>query len=186
MLVCLYMDRAQIRSTILFAISIAGILAVAAIAPNVIQVLGKLPGSRRYFPSHIKSRVGRLHDQGLITFVEKNGRRFTRLTEKGESELHRQQLIKKSKTHQPWDGLWRIVIFDIREYKRNVRDKIRNELKQFGFKQLQQSVWVYPHECDDIITLLKADNHVGREVLYVEAKMIENDKWLKKEFGLLT
>ena len=180
------MQQTHVREIILYAICIAGILAVGAIAPNVIQVLAKLPSGRRYYPSHIQSRIGRLRNLGFIEFIEKNDKRFVRLTAKGKVELRRQQFIAKAKMPPRWDGVWRMIIFDIREYKRGVRNKIRYELKQFGFKQLQQSVWVYPYDCADIIALLKADHRIGKELLYVEAKTIENDKWLRAEFGLLT
>lgn len=40
-----------------------------------------------------------------------------------------------------WDGCWRIVIFDIPERQRVVRDLFRRNLKNWGFKQVQKSVW---------------------------------------------
>lgn len=45
-----------------------------------------------------------------------------------------------------WDGLWRVVIYDIPEKNRNKRDKLRKWLKRFGFAQWQISVWVSPHQ----------------------------------------
>ncbi|MBI2039160.1 MAG: hypothetical protein HYT22_02705 [Candidatus Niyogibacteria bacterium] len=176
--------KSDIYKSILNVIGVAGILAVAAIAPNTLQILAKLPGTRRYFSSHIHSRIQRLRDSGLIEFLEINGNQVIRLTAKGKIELQRYQLLEKIKKPLRWDGSWRLIIFDIREYKRNLRHKIREELKRFGFRQLQQSVWVYPYECQDIITLLKADFHVGKEMLYITAKFIENDKWLKRDFRL--
>jgi len=50
--------------------------------------------------------------------------------------------------------------------------------------RLQNSVWVYPYDCEDLITLLKADFEIGKEVLYVIADKIENEKVLLKDFGL--
>ena len=41
-----------------------------------------------------------------------------------------------------WDGKWRIVIFDIPEQKRLIRDLFRRNLKKWGFKHLQKSVWI--------------------------------------------
>lgn len=43
---------------------------------------------------------------------------------------------------QEWDGKWRVVIFDIPEEKRRIRDLFRRKLKRWGFKNWQQSVWV--------------------------------------------
>ena len=53
-----------------------------------------------------------------------------------------------------------------------------------GFLRLKDSVWVYPYDCEDLVTLMKADFKIGKDILYIIAETIENDSWLKKEFGL--
>ena len=50
--------------------------------------------------------------------------------------------------------------------------------------RLQDSVWIYPYPCEDLINLLKADFKVGKDLLYLIVNFIENDKWLKRLFGL--
>ena len=77
-----------------------------------------------------------------------------------------------------------MLIFDIREERKILREKVRNTLRCIGFEKLQKSVWVYPYDCEDLITLLKADFKVGKDILYIIADKIENDRWLKKKFGL--
>ena len=57
-------------------------------------------------------------------------------------------------------------------------------LRSFGFICLQNSVWVYPYECQEIIDLLKQYLELKEEALYMTVESIENDKWLKKEFEL--
>ena len=57
-------------------------------------------------------------------------------------------------------------------------------MKSFGFFRLQDSVWVYPYDCEDIIGLLKVDLHLGGSVIYLVVEKMENDKHLKKTFGL--
>jgi phenylacetic acid degradation operon negative regulatory protein len=52
---------------------------------------------------------------------------------------------------QIWDKKWRLVIFDIPEKRRIVRDVLRYQLKQFGFVPLQQSVWVTKRNCTDVL-----------------------------------
>lgn len=47
--------------------------------------------------------------------------------------------------NKEWDGLWRLVIFDIKEIKKKMRDLFREKLKELGFAQLQKSVWITPH-----------------------------------------
>src|SRR3990167_264677 len=85
-----------------------------------------------------------------------------------------------------WDGRWRIVIFDIRENKSGIRTRVRRLLQQLEFLQLQKSVWVHPYDCEEIITLIKTDLHIGRNILYIIADVIEYDKPLRQHFGLAT
>jgi len=49
---------------------------------------------------------------------------------------------------------------------------------------LQDSVWVYPYDCEDFINLMKADFKIGKDLLYVVADKIENDKFLAQHFKL--
>ena len=57
--------------------------------------------------------------------------------------------------------------------------------KQAGIRRLQDSVWVYPYDCEDIITLLKTDFGVGKYLLYMIVDELENDKHLREDFGLI-
>src|SRR5574340_613366 len=52
-----------------------------------------------------------LVSKGYIKFVDKNNRRFIKLTKKGQMEA----LLAKALLPQPqkWDGRWRVIIFDI-------------------------------------------------------------------------
>lgn len=75
------------------------------------------------------------------------------LTAKGAAKLEQLNLkgpIKKQK----WDGLWRIIIFDISEDKKVAREVLRQKLKKFGFYHLQKSVFVFPYDCEKEITAL--------------------------------
>lgn len=180
------MKRKEIQGIVLKTIGIAGFIAIAVLAPNALQAFEKLAGGRKrhYSNFYVQSVLGRLYKQGLIVFEERNGKKFARITSAGRRELSRYRLREQTAEQPRWDGKWRMIIFDIREYKRDTRDKIRRELMLFGFRRLQQSVWVYPYECEEIISLLKADHQIGKEVLYVTAEHVENDRWLRDEFRL--
>jgi len=47
---------------------------------------------------------------------------------------------------QKWDGKWRMVVFDIPEKQRNVRNALRKKLRLLGFGKWQKSVYVTPHD----------------------------------------
>lgn len=42
------------------------------------------------------------------------------------------------------DGVWKIIIFDIPETKRQVRNVLRSKLASLGFKKWQNSIWISP------------------------------------------
>ncbi len=65
-----------------------------------------------------------------------------------------------------------------------MRVHLRRTVKSLGFFRLQDSVWVFPYDCEDFVALLKADLRVGKNALYVIVEKIENDKHLKEHFGL--
>lgn len=47
------------------------------------------------------------------------------------------------------DGVWKIIVFDIPESKRFIRNFIRARLKSLGFKKWQNSIWVSPFALDE-------------------------------------
>ena len=108
-----------------------------------------------------------------------------RLTKKGQKRLASYQASGISKQNpRSWDGKWRVIIFDVAEDKRAIRDKLRRELRNYGFVRLQQSVWVVPFDCEDFISILKTDQKLWSEVLYIVADKIEGERHLRKTFNL--
>ena len=75
-------------------------------------------------------------------------------------------------------------MFDIPENKHAVRDRLRRTLSTMGFVQLQKSVWIFPYDCEDIVSLLKADLRMGTEMLYIIAESIEDEEYLLNHFHL--
>ena len=63
-------------------------------------------------------------------------------------------------------------------------DRLRRLMREYGFLRLQNSVWVYPHDCEELISLIKADLRIGKDVLYAVVESIEYDAWIKKHFNL--
>lgn len=172
----------NIQKAILGTVAVAGVLAVAALAPNALQALGMLGRGKRAKERVSNSRK-RLVQNGLLEYSERG---LLKLTPKGEAKLRQLELHDfKLKKPNRWDKKWRLLIFDIREERKPTREKVRRTLVCIGFLHLQDSAWIYPYDCEDLITLLKSDFKIGRELLYIIADKIENDGWLKKYFGLV-
>lgn len=175
--------RGEIQKLILNSIKIAGVLSVGLVAPQVIGAMGKLgliPNKRQ--DEIVRSSASKLVKKGLLVY--QNDR--YELTQDGEKKLRQWELQEyQFKRPQKWDKKWRVIIFDIPEKKKKVRNQIRNLFVSAGLSRLQDSVWVYPFDCEDIVGLLKTDLGVGRDLLYMIVDEIENDKHLREEFGLL-
>ena len=175
--------RTEIQEAILSTIAVAGILSATLVAPQIMSALHKLdllPSFRR--GEIIKSSASRLRKKGLIKFEEG----YYSLTEEGKKILEYWQMTRyKINKPKRWDHKWRIIIFDIAERKKKTRERIREIFKSVGFRRLQDSVWIYPYDCEDVIGLLKTEQRVGKEILYIIADQIENDKYLREDFKLL-
>ena len=177
----------QIQNAILTTLLVGGMIAIGA-APRL--DLLKLLGGRKRNPYRLKYQINdtllRLARKGLVTFVEKDGRRFARLTPAGtkQLELEQQKAALRLQKNKRWDKRWRVIIFDIPERRRGVRGRLRAIMQECGFVRLQDSVWVYPHDCEELIVLLKAELKAGSSVLYMVVEKIENDLWLKNHFSL--
>lgn len=88
--------------------------------------------------SALSVAVNRMKERGLVEF-EKNAEDqiLIKLTDMGKDFLG-----DLSSSGDEWDGKWRIVIFDIPETKKAIRDLFRRRLKDWGFKAWQKSVWI--------------------------------------------
>lgn len=178
--------KGYVQDAVLAAIGVAGILLVTMAAPNALQLLGKLGKGKKRFGEEAHSALSRLAHKGLITFEERGGKKYARITEVGRRALtlEEQKAAVRAKRGGRWDKHYRMVIFDIPERKRNIRAALRRTMLEAGFLCIQGSVWVYPYDCEDLIALLKADLHIGKDVLYTIVEKIENDAWIKHNFGL--
>jgi phenylacetic acid degradation operon negative regulatory protein len=50
------------------------------------------------------------------------------------------------RTNGPWDGQWHMVIYQVPETDRAVREQLRRRLAWLGFGPLSPSVWLSPHD----------------------------------------
>lgn len=127
--------------------------------------------------------IYRLKKQGIIEDYFENGDRCIELSEKGlkkiKTYLFDDYQIKKT---DKWDHKWRLVIFDIPDEIRKARDALRKKLKELGFIKLQESVFVYPYECRDLIDYIKSEWDIKPYVIYLEADRIETEIDLINEF----
>ncbi len=175
-------QKRDIKYALLAGIKITALASVVVLAPNAAQALHKLGliPKEHNDTTTIARACKRLIRQGLLKPTQKG----LRITSKGSLALTYHEMSYSAGKPRRWDERWRVLIFDVPEYRKGVRDKIRRTLMHIGFVRLQDSVWAYPYDCEDFIMLLKADFKIGRDVLYMIADELEGDGALRKAFGL--
>ncbi|MEK7601691.1 MAG: hypothetical protein AAB480_04130 [Patescibacteria group bacterium] len=179
--------KENIQKTVLAAVAVTGVLAVGMLAPNIFLALPGVMGKRRYkLAFQARTAASRLAIKGYVRFVEKNGKKRMEITGTGRRAiaLEEQKAALAAQRGKRWDKRWRLVMFDIPQHRRRDRDHLRSEMRGCGFLRLQDSVWVFPYDCEELVMLLKVDMRIGKDVLYAIVESIENDGWIKKHFGL--
>jgi len=178
--------KRDIQNAVLATVAITGLLAFAAVAPNALRLLNYLPNEKYNLKYRTKSVTGRLVAKGLVTWVERDGKKYLRITPAGRKVFAFEQAkVALKNQKKKWDGRWRMVIFDVPERRRRTRLRLCAVMRDIGFVRLQDSVWVYPYDCEDFIALLKTELKIGKDVLYTIVDTIEHDKDLRQQFNLL-
>jgi CRISPR-associated endonuclease Cas2 len=130
--------------------------------------------------------VRSLHTQKLLQEIRRaDGSITLRLTQDGRMRAGFVQLFGgaiRIKRQKVWDGLWRIVIFDVPEKKRVFRNILRNHLKTIGFEELQHSVFIFPYPCEKEIKSLVELYSATQYVRIITAKAIDNEKEIQRHF----
>jgi phenylacetic acid degradation operon negative regulatory protein len=79
-------------------------------------------------------------------------------------------VLKHRDVEVNWDGVWRLVIFDIPESHKRVRDTLRRRLKEWGFNPWQKSVWATKKPLTDVLRELVKKLEVEDWVLIIESR----------------
>lgn len=178
---------------VLAVAGIGGITLAAICVPNVFQILGRNYRKNEWWSRReaerrrIREVLERLRKRRLVVYDEKGRETYIRVTEKGRQHLRKFDFEAIAlKRPRRWDGVWRIVLFDIPERKARQRKILRDKLRDLGFYQLQKSVWVCPYGCHDEIDFITRFLDVDRHVLYLESNSLERQEGeVRRAFGLL-
>ena len=78
--------------------------------------------------------------------------------------------------NREWDGRWRIVVFDLPEKKRGLRNELRRQLRHAHFGCLQASVWISPDPMDEIRSGLRSTAPDCGVMTFLEATTCGGEK----------
>lgn len=180
-------ERSKIIDSLLRTFAIGGITTATLLAPGAAIALDK-PLSKLLDSLDKKERQQEFRRllryaryQGLITDHYQHG---LKLTAKAMARLDKLDIeAVKITIPKKWDGLWRIVFYDIPEHKKAGRDALSLKLRQLGFYQLQRSVWVHPHPCEKELSAVALVYGVHSYLTLVTATTIQNQSRLLNIFS---
>lgn len=134
----------------------------------------------------LRESIRKLYQSKIVDYKENNdGTVKLVLTEAGKKralvyDLDKLKINKPSK----WDNLWRLVIFDIPESKKQARMAISSKLKEIGFYPMQKSVFIHPYECKDEIDFIVELFELTPYVRFLRVKDIDTGLDLRNKFHL--
>src|SRR3989338_324007 len=173
-----------IAKSLLVLTAIAGVATIAVVAPNIFAVFGGNSGRRRFFnKEEFRNAASYLKKKNFVKMNKSNCQYSMTITEKGADVVFNKTLRElKIKRLSQWDGVWRIVIFDIPDRHKWARDTLRKQLKVMGFHQMQKSVFVSAFPCEEEINFLISLLNISGYIRIIIAKSILHDNDLREFF----
>lgn len=181
--------RNQIRNAILLSAYGAVGISMIIMAPNAVRLLKyveKAIGPSPRLARRVSQKYSELIAQRIFRRIVTKEGSYIELTEKGMKiveELSQREEVRPAK-QKKWDQKWRIIMFDVWERRRKVRDELRETLKEIGFIKVQNSAWAYPYPCEKLLVFLRTHLKLGHGILYIVADEIEHDEKLRQHFKL--
>src|SRR3989339_1724517 len=175
------------KQKILLLLSSGVVLGLSRSPKNYFKVMKGLPSAWKEINKNRLYRVVReFYNDRLIDYKEdKDGFVKIILTKEGEKKALKFKIDEMDiKKPAKWDGEWRIVIFDIPERFKKAREALRKKIKDLGFVKLQESVFVFPYECEDEIDFITEVFLIRPFVKFVRVKSFTNEEKLRINFGL--
>lgn len=170
---------------ILFSLLSAGAV-VEELADYIYEEFGVRPtlrklyfGDNQYFKKRTKflgNVLSKFIKDKLVIAEGVRGQRSFKLSKKGLDGIF-VKFPKLKYIGKPWDGYWRIIVYDIAETKKQLRSRLRVELKKLGYKFVQRSVWVSPFSSEeDLEVFLKKERLWGRILVFKTRVSSEESK----------
>jgi len=161
------------------------IMFLGVAAPNaaghIIKLLGWVPDYKNKYAT--QKTLQSLEKRKFIRFWVKDGKEKLELTKEGRLYFVN---IKVKSIRLPmgikWDGLWRVVTFDIPEKLKANRRRFSRTLDFAGMYNIEKSIFVYPHECKKHIFEIADLYEVRKYIRFMVVNSIEPDFELKRVF----
>ncbi len=182
-------EKGELAKDILLAIvaggAMIGMTFVLAALPGLAHIFKLFDAKTNIERDRVRQSIRGLERHGYLQIYKKNGEEYVKITPLGkEMMMHRSIILMRPKKPEKWDGLWRLVMFDIPENRRKARNALRFALQKMELAQIQKSVFAYPYPCKEEIDFVAGYFKIRKGITYATANNIEGDILLKKRFKL--
>jgi len=141
---------------------------------NLIETFELIFGTK-YNITTLRKEFSNLKKEGLIEFKTRYRKPYPVLSQKGKLAIKTHLPFKR---YGPWDGKWRLVIFDIPEVDRSYRWAMRHKLAELGFGQIQKSAYISPYPLLGTISRYASELGVRQYLRLLEVQKIDNENQL--------
>ncbi len=128
--------------------------------------------------------LAKLKNLGWAEKVKKENDLYYKITDKGEDYFD--ETLHVLRETEKWDKKWRLVMFDIPESQRDIRDKLRRSLSSLGLGILQASVWISTRDIKDKIDKISKRLKLEGKIRYFEVTASDalNHQIIEKAWNL--
>jgi phenylacetic acid degradation operon negative regulatory protein len=103
----------------------------------------------------VRTVLSRMTRKGWLTSRRAGRNSFYRLTAKGRGLLEEGKArIFHVSWDTPWDGSWFLLAYSIPENRRQLRDRLRDQLAWLGFGSLGNGLWISPRDVGEHVRRL--------------------------------
>lgn len=175
--------KVKIGEKILEILATAGVVGFTALCEGA-RDSGWVKG-RNSPESRVKRSLNGLGRRDLVVKIKSSAGPKWELTPEGK-KLYDQNNLDKITISRPdvWDGKWRIVIFDVPEEFRSVRNVLRRKLKGLGFTLIQKSAFCCPYPCKEEIIETAEILGISQYIQFIEGDYLLNDASLRSIYLL--
>lgn len=148
-----------------------GVVCEATSLPAALRTLGL----DKLSTATLKRVCAELHRQGLLEITKGKKQTKLQLSVKGIHRLQRSQLDTINiKEPVQWDGIWRMVTYDVPRTKAAERRLFVEQLKRLGFTMVRESVWFHPFPCFSELGELLRYTGLERYTTLAEISKLDN------------
>lgn len=143
--------------------------------PSIVQILRAAEDLLLTIDSYFRDPIWVVEHSGFSRSTKYRARMMIENKNLSEKKQVYDELSVLSLLQKSWDGKWRLVNFDIEEKERKIRDRIRSQLRNWGFRLFQRSAWVSPLPLNEHIRYLKEQIGANSKIAIIIGEFISQD-----------